>query len=445
MTGRYSIRARLFFGAALVLVAFIAAAGAAVQRAHTDSVRTVHFGRLQATVYLLLAKAELDEQGRLLMPAEFSEPRLSLPASGLYARIRNVSRGEEWRSGSAIGVEPPFPQAAPPARGEWRNEELAKGGRSYLSVSYAVNWAAGASPAPLVLSVTEDRTEFDREISAFAHTLWAWLGSASVLLLAAQTLLLQWGLSPLRRISAEVARIETGEQSKVEGRYPLEISPLTDNLNTLIAQERVRQARYREALSFLAHSLKTPLAVLRNALAEPARLQDEVRDQVARMDGIVQHQLARAAAGGGAKFAPPVAVAPALQRLRAAMAKVHADRGVEFEVDAAPDLAFRVDEGDLMEIAGNLLDNAGKWAASRVQARAWRDGGRLHLRVDDDGPGFADTASVLQLHVRGDERVPGHGVGLASVNEIVASHDGELALGRSDTLGGARVDVVLRN
>ncbi|MBC5768519.1 ATP-binding protein [Ramlibacter albus] len=443
MSSGYSIRARLFFGAALVLVAFIAAAGAAVQRAHTDSVRAVHFGRLQATVYLLLAKAELDDQGSLVMPAEFSEPRLSLPASGLYARIRNIRRNEDWRSGSSVGVDPPFPQDAPPARGEWRNEEVQARGRNYLSVSYSVNWAAGSTPAPLALTVMEDSAEFDREIATFAHTLWAWLGSASVLLLLAQTLLLQWGLAPLRRISGEVARIESGEQSKVEGRYPNEISGLTDNLNTLIAQERVRQARYREALSFLAHSLKTPLAVLRNALGEPQRLPDEVRQQVARMDDIVQHQLARAAAGGTSKFAPPIAIAPVLHRLRDALTKVHAQRGVEFTVDAAPDLAFRIDEGDLMEIAGNLMDNAGKWAHGRVEVRAWREGARLHLSVDDDGPGFSDTQSVLRIHVRGDERVPGHGVGLASVNEIVASHDGELRLGTSPGLRGARVEVVL--
>jgi len=89
-----------------------------------------------------------------------------------------------------------------------------------------------------------------------------------------------------------------------------------------------------------------------------------------------------------------------------------------------------------------VMDNAAKWAGQRVTARVWREGGRLRIRVDDDGPGFSDTQSVLQIHVRGDERVPGHGVGLAVVNELVASHHGELNLARSD-LGGARVDITL--
>ena len=437
----YSIRARLFLGAALVLVAFIAGAGWVVQRAHADSVRAVHYSRLQGTIYLLLAKAELDDNGALVMPPEFSEPRLSLPASGLYARIANPARGEDWRSPSSLGLVLPFPDPGV-ATGEWRSEELAAGANAYLAVSYGVRWATGRRAAPLVLSVLEDRAEFDREIGIFARTLWTWLGGAGVLLLVAQTLLLQWALKPLARIAGEVRRIESGEQERIEGRYPSEISGLTDNLNTLIQQERVRQTRYKEALSFLAHSLKTPLAVLRNALGEPERLPTEVAQQVARMDDIVQHQLGRAAAGGPARFVPPLAVAPVLERIRDALAKVYSDKGIAIQVDCPADLTWRIDEGDLFEIAGNTLDNAAKWARHRIAVHAWRDGARLVLQIDDDGPGFSDTESVLQIHVRGDERVPGHGVGLAVVNELVASHHGELKLGRGE-LGGARVSIVL--
>lgn len=437
----YSIRARLFFGAALVLIAFIAAAGAAVQRAHAESVQAVHYGRLQATVYLLLAKAELDDQGALVMPPELAEPRLSLPASGLYARIVNVTRGQEWRSPSSVGVNPPFP-TLDPGTGQWRNEILEGSGHGFLAVSYGVNWAVGNQVAPLVLCVVEDRADFDHELAVFARTLWSWLGGASVLLLAAQTLLLQWGLVPLRRIAGEVRRIEDGEQERIEGKYPTEISGLTENLNTLIQQERVRQARYKEALSYLAHSLKTPLAVLRNALAEPQQLGAEVERQVSRMDDIVRHQLGRAGAGGPAKFVPPLRLAPVLERIRDALAKVYADKGIAITLDCEPALAWRIDEGDLFEIAGNTMDNAAKWSKRQVAVRAWREGPRLRLRIDDDGPGFRDTGSILQLHVRGDERVPGHGVGLAVVNELVASHHGELKLMRSD-FGGARVDIAL--
>jgi two-component system sensor histidine kinase PhoQ len=440
MTPGYSLRARLLLGAALVLVFFMAGAGIAVQRAHADSVRAVHYGRLQGTVYLLLARAEVDASGALVMPPGFAEPRLSLPESGLYASIFNVNRKEVWRSASTVGITPPFRHSL--ETGRWHFETVESGGRSYLAVTYAVNWAVGARPAVLVLSVLEEQTGFRQEVAVFARTLLAWLGAVGVLLLLAQLLLLHWGLAPLRRVAGEIRRVEAGEQAGIEGRYPTELSGLTDNLNTLIQQERVRQTRYKEALSYLAHSLKTPLAVLRSALQEPARLPEMVSQQVRRMDDIVQHQLGRAAAGGATRFAPPVPLAPILDRIREALTKVYADKGLDFRIDCAADLAWRIDEGDLFEMMGNLMDNAAKWARQRVTVRAWRQGDHLRLHVDDDGPGFSDTQSVLQLHVRGDERVPGHGVGLAVVNDLVASHRGELKLLRSD-LGGARIDIAL--
>ena len=242
-----SIRARLTLGATLVLVAFIAAAGWAVQRAHTDSVRAAHFAQLQGTVYLLLAGAEVDADGALVMPSSFPEPRLSLPGSGLYASVRNLARDTAWRSTSTVNVEPPFLQDA--AVGQWRFASAAANGRDYLAVAYGVRWIVGAQATVLQISVLEDGAAFQREVAAFARTLWTWLGGAGLLLLLSQAALLQWGLSPLRRVAGEIRRIEHGEQTEVQQHYPSEITALTDNLNTLIRQERVRQTRFKEALS----------------------------------------------------------------------------------------------------------------------------------------------------------------------------------------------------
>jgi two-component system sensor histidine kinase PhoQ len=466
--GPASIRVRLIGGGAAVLLAFLAIAGFALERAHADGVRAAHYARLQGTVYLLLAGAELDASDVLVMPREFAEPRLSLPGSGLYASVLQVPRNQTWQSPSTIGLGAaasrlPFRRAVPV--GEWRYEMLENADGAYLAASYGVSWAkapsAGQSAAqgsvPLVLSVLESTSAFNRETGAFTRTLWTWLGGAGVLLLLSQTLLLQWALRPLRRVAREVARIERGEQAEVEGAYPPELTGLTGNLNTLIRQERVRQTRYREALSFLAHSLKTPLAVLRNALAEPRELSATVEQQVGRMDHIVQHQLARAAAGGAARFVPFLQLAPVAQRIRDSLAKVYRGKGLEITLDVPQDAPWRIDEGDAFELLGNLMDNAAKWARARVAVRVWIEadaqvdaqvkvaGARtaLRLRVDDDGAGFTDTEAVLQIHVRGDEKVPGHGVGLAVVSDLVVSHGGELVLGRSDW-GGGRVDVTLR-
>ena len=412
-----------------------------MQRAHEESVRAARFARLQTTVYLLLAAAEVDATGALVMPAAFPEARLSLPGSGLYASIVNLTRRETWRSASTVGIAAPLlPELA---TGQWRYAVERAAGRDYLAVATGVSWAGSAGPVPLVLSVFEDKAAFDREVAVFERTSWAWLGGAALLLLASQTVLLRWGLAPLGAATREIRAIEQGEQTLVVGRYPVELAALTDNLNALIAQERLRQTRYREALSFLAHSLKTPLAVLRTALSEPATLPAAVAAQVTRMDDIVQHQLGRAAASGASRYVPALTLAPVLDRIRDSLAKVHADKALAFTLACAPALAWRIDEGDAFELLGNLMDNAAKWARQRVVVSAQRAGDRLLLSIDDDGPGFGDTSALLQLHVRGDERVPGHGVGLAVVSDLVASHGGELRLARSE-MGGGRVEIVLR-
>jgi two-component system sensor histidine kinase PhoQ len=435
-----SIRARLIVGAALVLLGFRAFAGVGLQRAHVDSVRSARFAGLQTTVYLLLAGAELDANGALVMPAAFPEPRLSLPGSGLYASVVNPDRREQWRSGSSVGMDLPFPASGD--TGQWRFEVVRGGRGAYLAATYAVRWTVGGLQAPLVVSAMEDASILERESSAFARTLGLWLAGTGVVLLASQTLLLHWALSPLQRVAREVRRVESAQQEHIEGRYPAEIAALTENINALVRNERVRHTRYKEALSYLAHSLKTPLAVLRASSDDTAALPGVVAEQVTRMDDIVQHQLARAAAGGGPLFAAPVPLAPLLERIRASLAKVYADKGLAISVDCAPEVAWRIGEGDAFELLGNLMDNAAKWAAGQVRVRAWRDGSRLRVCVEDDGPGFSETRDVLKLHVRGDERVPGHGVGLAVVDEIVRAQGGELSLSRS-ALGGAKVDVTL--
>lgn len=436
-----SIHARVATGAVLVLLAFLAGAGLAVQRAHADSVLASRYARLQGTIYLLLAGAELDARGALVMPPSLAEPRLSLPASGLYAGIANIDRGEAWQSPSTLGLSPPFQRSA--AAGQWRYDTVEGAAGAFLAATYGVKWSDRDRPVSLVFSVLEDKAEFEKEMSVFQRTLWAWLGGAGLLLLLAQTLLLRWGLAPLDRVAQEVRRIENGEQVEIEGRYPTEIAGLTGNLNTLIEQERARQTRYKDALDDLAHSLKTPLAVMRTALNEPAQLPEMVAQQVARMDGIVQHQLGRAAASGAARFAPHLQLAPVLHRIRDSLAKVYADKGLAFTIECPPDLSWRIDEGDAFEILGNVMDNAAKWARQRVEARIWREGGRLFIRIQDDGPGFGDTQALPPRRVRMDERVPGHGIGLSVVRDLVASHQGELKISRAP-LGGAQLDIVLR-
>jgi two-component system sensor histidine kinase PhoQ len=223
-------------------------------------------------------------------------------------------------------------------------------------------------------------------------------------------------------------------------------------MNTLLASERRRVEHYRNTLGNLAHSLKTPLAVIRSTLSSGgAPVHGSVIDQqIGRMDAIVQHQLKRAAAAGGAVVGQAgVEVAPVLGELRAAMSKVYGHKDLMIEVSVPEEVRFAGDRGDLFELSGNLLDNACKWCRTHVRVSAGRqlDGaGRalLALAFEDDGSGIgiADRERILERGTRADEQVDGQGLGLAMVREIVGLYGGELTIGDS-ALGGARIEVVL--
>jgi two-component system sensor histidine kinase PhoQ len=326
--------------------------------------------------------------------------------------------------------------------GQWRTDRCRPRGKSWHSVTYAVNWLVGSREAPLVLSVLEDTAAFEREVAVFARTMWIWLGGAALLLLLAQLLLLRWGLAPLRRVAAEVSRVERGEQAGIEGRYPDEIVALTDNLNTLIQQERVRQSRYKEALSFLAHSLKTPLAVLRNALAGSA---GAARGGAAAGAAHGRHRAApagprrrrrrHAVRAAGARRAGAGA-----HRRRAAQGLRRTRHHVVGRVPARPRLAHRRRRPVR---GGRQRDGQRGQVGPAARDRHRVDGGWVALAGGRGRrPGFSDTQSILQLHVRLDERVPGHGVGLAVVADLVASHHGDLKL-EAAASGGARVAITL--
>lgn len=432
-----SLAARIGWSAALVLAIFVALTAWALERAFTDSAGAAMRERLLAQLYLVMAATEVTREGEVSLPQLLGEPRLNLPDSGLYARIDRPDGTPLWHSPSAVGRALPPPG---PAREHFGREVV--GGERYFVASLRIDWETDSGSLPLVYSVAEHPAPFEEQMARYRRNLWGWLGAMAALLLLALTAALAWGLRPLRRVAAEVRAIESGARHSLEGDYPREIRGLSDNINTLLHHERAQQARYQHALADLAHSLKTPLAVLRgiDAGAQGPLLEE----QVARMDAIVQHQLQRAATAGRAALAAPIAVAPLLQRLLAALAKVHAGKPVQVAQAVDPAARFRGEEGDLMELLGNLLDNAHKWCRGRVLVRAETGSGRLRLSVEDDGPGIAagQAGQVLARGVRLDEATPGHGIGLAMVRDIVAAYDGTLEIGRS-ALGGAAIHVTL--
>ena len=431
-----SLRARLLLVSAAILLGFVVLTGAALDRAFRASADAAQSLRLEALLYLLMGALESGADGTPSVPQPLPEARLSVPGSGLYAAVTRNDRAQHWQSDSTLGLEIPFDRQVEP--GAQRSAiRAAADGTPYRVVSHGVRWAIGPSPSLLTFSVAAPIAAQGAEIGAYRRSLWSALAVMAGLLLLTLVAVQRWGLRPLRGVARQLARMESGETRELPGRHPAELAPLVANLNRLLARERTQLERYRAALGDLAHSLKTPLAVLRGAPRDE-RLPAVVAEQASRMEQIVNYQLQRAATAGASQSAAPLALAPLIERLIATMQKVYVDRRLQFEHDVDAALAVRIDEGDAMELLGNLIDNACKWAARRVRVHAERRGGGLWLEVDDDGPGIDEPARLLRRGQRGDERTPGHGIGLAIAQDIALAYRGELRIERNDT-GGARL------
>lgn len=404
---------------------------------------------LDAQVIALIATAELQADGSL-GAGEPAEARLTTPGSGLYAQIQAGDGRVTWRSPSAIGAG--LAIDARPAVGERIQSELTLAdGTPALALSLGISWETSpGQPRRFAVSAVESLAPYLAEQRRVRFALLGGALGLVALLAGGLALALRIGLRPLARLEREIAEIETGGREQLSGRFPRELAGVAGNLNALLGSERIRLQRYRTTLDNLAHSLKTPLSALSSLLQGGAPERRELEAQVLRMQDIVQHQLRRAVSGGAAPTLASTPVEPVIAELIGALSKVYRDKGVRIEASFAPQTAYPIDRGELLELAGNLLDNACKYGRGRVRVSArplgdpaWRRPG-LELCVEDDGPGIPPPlrARVLERGARADERVPGQGIGLAVVAEIVAALGGTIEVAAA-ALGGAAVSVRL--
>jgi two-component system sensor histidine kinase PhoQ len=442
-----SLHSRLLLVASLVLAGFLGATGLALDKAFRISAEAAMQERLQSYIYALLAASDEDSNGRMLSPGELPEPRFSEPDSGLYAIITRPDGDVVWQSGSLTGHDMAIDEQQSP--GKRRFSRLAFADMQLYGLAFGVAWEDDAGAEALyTFTVAEDTTVFESEIGSFRTTLWRWLGGMALVLLLAQGVILHWGLRPLRRVTADLQQIEQGRTERLEGDYPRELAGLTSSLNSLIAHSKAVQTRYRNSLSDLAHSLKTPLAILQSSQAGSDTTDAShalVSEQVQRMDEIINHQLQRAAVSGRSTLAAPVAIDRVVQRLVRTLEKVYRDKPVTIDLDVQPGATFTGDESDLTEILGNLLDNACKYCRGRVRVTVLTDqvSDDVEIRIEDDGHGIpADQVdTLLQRGRRMDESVPGQGIGLGMASEIIALYGGELSFDSSN-LGGTLVRAI---
>jgi two-component system sensor histidine kinase PhoQ len=436
-----SLAGRLLLASALLLPLFLGATGLYLDRSQRLNIEAAVAERLQLQILTLLAEAEFDQTLRL--PQQLLEARFNRPESGLYALVTDSDGQVLWSSLSA----PPVDLVGHPLG----LSKLGIGGRDFarrdaiFQYSYQVVWETEEGLAvPLLFTVRETVDQADTLLGVYRRSLIVWLGGSALLLFACQTLILFWGLRPLRLLAVDISDIESGASDELGDAYPREILAVTNSLNTLLVSEKKRRERARDTLSDLAHSLKTPLAVIRSADVHEQDYAQLVKEQTERMEQIVTYQLQRAV-GGSHRLLQMVPVAPVVERLQKSLLKVYADKSMVIELDTHAESIFRGDARDLMELLGILMDNACKYGHQKVRVITSGGGSRpLVITVEDDGEGISPQVhkAIFERGVRADRQQSGYGIGLAVAADLVESYLGSLQVAKSK-FGGALLRVEL--
>jgi two-component system sensor histidine kinase PhoQ len=449
-----SLSARLLVTMAVLLLAAFALTifllDAIFRQTSEDAVQEL----LEVQVLALISVAEPDEYGRLLMPEQLPDSRLSSLGSGLFAEIVDIRGRRVWRSPSAAGIALTKGLSVRPGERRYERRMLSEGLEA-LVLGVGVSWEFTPNVTRVFqVYVGEDLAAYYRQLAQLRRQLLGWFAGVMLALLLGTWLLLRWGLAPLRRMADEIAAIETGDVEVLSENYPRELIGVSRGMNALVKSERQRIKRFRTTMDDLAHSLKTPLSVLRSELEKTEPDDSTLRDQVRRMRGVIDYQLRRAAATGPRTLAArPVLIVPICKEIAGSLRKIHRDKEVICDIRIPNGTSYPAEQGDLYEIVGNLMDNAWKWCDGQIvidgsvqKSKKKADGAMQILTFSDNGPGISDAEAtkVLDRGARAEPRgdVPGQGIGLAVVTEIIELYGGTLSVGRSE-LGGARFELSL--
>lgn len=445
-----SLVRRLVLLAAAWSIAVLVVAGLALSTFFNQAATARFDDALSDSIDGMLAGASVVD-GRIVA-SPFIDPSTLRAYSGRYWEIARPARGELHALARSRSL---WDRAlAPPPDGL---EVLARApgkviyydAPGFLGERLRVAALQGRLPeirGPIIFMAAEDRSSLDRNVHAFATRIAIALLLLGAGLIAAVVLQVRIGLRPLFALRREVAGLRTGESERVVGTYPVELAPLAGELNALMVHNQEVLDRQRTHVGNLAHALKTPLSVI---LAETGQRSDQMAELIGRQASImreqIDHHLRRARAAARAKSAGErTPVAPVLDELSRTLEKIF-DNRLTIAWSCPDGLDFHGERQDLLEIAGNAMENACKWGRARVRVGAAATSNRRFLlTVEDDGPGLAaeQRSAVLRRGTRLDEGAPGSGLGLSIVDELVRAYDGALEMSDSG-LGGLRLDLTL--
>ncbi|XQW86933.1 ATP-binding protein [Thalassotalea piscium] len=420
-----------------MVVIVLPSIGMIITNAYEQHMKNSVENELSAYIYSLLAVAEVEEN-ILVMPESLAENQFNVSQSGLYAVINKLKTPiseDLWHSQSLLTINlPDFNSFLSVGESAFTSLEINQ--EPHFIYSYAVSFGSEEQPLPFTFHIIKEKKEFIQLMNEFKQQLLIGLAVLTVLILVIQLIWLKWTLKPLLILEREIKKIEQGQIAKLTAIYPQELTAVTVQINSLLATEQQQRKRYRNALSDLAHSLKTPLAVLQ---AEP-NISEQSQEQIDRINFTIEHQLKRAQSAGHSSWLLGINVALIVEKLTKSLVKIYRDKTVNLIVNIEEDLIFKGDEADLLELLGNLLDNAFKAAKYTIKLSVTKDEQGLAIIIEDDGVGINESQkqTIFERGVRADTYQKGHGVGLAIVRDLVQSYSGTLDISHSETLGGAK-------
>ena len=457
-----SLALRLFVTAAAWTAAILLVTGIVLSSLYRQTVERAFDRRLGVYIRTLVAEIAAPEtpsfssdDANERYPQALGEPLFELPLSGWYWQIVRLdpqkpdtkSSRSLWDGNLPRLGDPNAPGAGSARQGYVRGPEDQR-------LRLAERTIDLGDEGRYLVAIAGDAAEIEEEVSGFDWWLLVTFFALGVVLLLTTFFTVRFGLAPLKRITESLAAIRSGNAERLEGAFPEEIAPLARETNALIEANREIVERARTHVGNLAHALKTPLSVMMNeAAARPDDpLSGKVREQTEIMRDQVARHLERARMAARVTSVGTVTeVVPVVAALARTMEKIHRARDISIEVEAPQNARFRGEAQDLEEMVGNLVDNACKWAQSRVSVEVLpehtgdaRAGGTVRIVVDDDGPGLSpgQREQVSRRGQRLDESKPGSGLGLSIVTELSALYGGGLTLGNAP-IGGLRAELVL--
>lgn len=439
-----SIRARLLISTNILLIVLFTVTACMLDKIYRTNMLESERNRLHTQLVELTSIAESSFGMNTSLSEDVNNNQLLYKNSGLYATLQSQDGRVVWQSPSMQDLDLNIPRQNSLRKDKfYRVVDDNKGPLFVLNMAF--NWVGPEGyEAVYLFTIAKSQADYWKQVESFRESLLYWMLPLYVIAVLLHYVLLRWGFSPLTQVAEDLRKIEQGKSEKLEGRFPEEIQRLTTNINQLITHERKRQIQYQNALGDLAHSLKTPLAVLASS-----KQADEFEEQIAQIDNLISYQLKRATHGTQNTFAPCTPVKPLLDKLLMAMDKIYAHKEVSLKVNLKDErVSYQAQTEDLYELLGNLIENAYKYCDKHVHIEldydTSQDKPAFKLRIENDGEQIPQPLidSVLTRGVRASETKPGQGIGLAVVNTLVESFGGSLKISAS-SLGGALIDVAL--